>query len=82
MDRTCLEYRLSSAEHQQFEQHGDPVLEGALDSGRLGRLAVVVDRITSQAKLSERGDVGIAQRTNTLNFVGMYAQFIDMVDYP
>lgn len=82
MNRTCLQYRLSSAEHQQFEQQGYLVLEGVLESGRLRKLVAVVDRITSQGKLSDRGDVGIAQRANTLNFVGMDAQFIDRVDYP
>ena len=82
MDPSCLKYRLTKSERQAFERDGFLIVEGALDPERVEKLIEVVDRLHGEGKLSARGDTGIQQRTNTLNFAGMDPKFIDMVDYP
>ena len=82
MDPSCLQYRLTQDEREIFERDGYLIMEGALDLDTNNALVEVVDRLTGEDKLSARGDVGIAQRTNTLNFMGMDPKFVDMVDYP
>ena len=82
MDPSCLQYRVTQNEREAFDRDGYLIVEGALDSGTREALIEVVDRLTGEDKLSAVGDVGIAQRTNTLNFMGLDPKFVDMVDYP
>ena len=82
MDPSCLQHRLTQDERQTFDRDGYLIIKGAPDSDTTNALLEVVDGLTGQDKLSDPGDVGIAQRTNTLNFIGMDPKFLDMVDYP
>lgn len=79
MDPSCLQYALTAAERLHFAQQGYLIVENALTSAEVARLAEASDRIWH-----EEMDKGLAPDQNLFfpNFVGREQLFINLVDHP
>src|SRR5689334_3950101 len=78
MELSCLQYRLTPAEREQFETEGYLVLEDALSPEQVGALTEQADRIYAR-KLAE----GFDPKTALFypNFIPDSDLFLNLVDY-
>src|SRR5665213_2304744 len=78
MNESCLQYKLTDAEKQTFNDSGILVIPGALDAGHVGRLLEQTDRIHS-----EKVAAGFDPKSALFypNFIPDRDCFFDLVDY-
>lgn len=79
MDASCLEYKLSDEERQQFEETGILQIDNALSPETVERLVSAMDRIHEREKSA--GRVKANERLHFPNFVPEDPAFADLVDY-
>ncbi|MBV7335802.1 phytanoyl-CoA dioxygenase family protein [Chloroflexi bacterium TSY] len=77
-DASCLDYRLTDTERQEFEERGYFSIEDALSPNQVERLTALVDR-TFDRKVEEGHPAN--ERLFYPNFIPDSPLFLDLVDY-
>ena len=78
MDMRCLDYVLTESERLAFEQDGYLIIEDVLEPELVAKLTEATDRV-DQIERQKQG-LGPQDRLSVRDFVGMDADFVELVD--
>ena len=80
MDPSCLQYCMTDAQRDHFEQQGYLIVEDALDDDMLGRLLEAGDRVDAE----ERAARGLAPNALLSKFKTIVEDdvFLELLDWP
>lgn len=80
MDAGCLQYCMTAAQRDFFDQEGYLVIENALDAEMIGRLTAAADRVDRRERRSRKlGDHGVLSKFRAIVEDDL---FLELLDWP